>query len=135
VDPVELVGGAKADFDLPTDRSFDLRVVQELHRDNLVCSKGDVASDKDSQRNDFVDINAENTIRSVGVRKHVCNFEPSGSISSGWSQIAYNLITLIDDWYLIDDTVSEVYCKAWLSTVLSGKPSTDCIPFVDSLDN
>jgi len=99
----------KADFDLPADRSFDSRVVREFHRDNLVCSKGDAASDKDSRWSDFVDVNAENTISSVGVRKHVCNFEPSESISSGWSQIkkkTYNLITLIDDWYLIDDTVS-----------------------------
>jgi len=44
--------------------------------------------------------------------EQVCNFEPSGSISSGWSRIAYNLITLMDNWYLIDDTVSKDCCKA-----------------------
>jgi len=101
----------KADFDLPTDRSFDLRVVQELHRANLVCLKGDVASDKDTQRSDFVDVNAENTISSVRVRKYVCNFKPSGSISSGWSQIVYNLITLIDDWYLIDELSATIIAR------------------------
>jgi len=97
----------KVNFYLAADRALDSRIVRELNRNNFVRSKGNGSSNENCYGSDFIGVNTQNAIGSIDVGEHVGDFKSSGGVSTGWCEIADNLITLIDNWYLIDDAVGE----------------------------